>query len=180
MAAVSGSSIVAGRVYGENVGRSVGKNLDLKSADSERSNYQDREVVVRIDDRNCGTTCVASVDREDLDVGADDDRAQSAVTVKVGDAVDADSIASRSPKGACRRPCHWAEPTTMRQRSGRHCTFGQKPRKGWANGIMKMSSRSHVVTTLGQSLRVKPPDLIVRKLRNALREQSWSDSVWRS
>ena len=73
MAAVSGTSIFAGRVYGENVARSVGKNLDLKSADSERSNYQDREVVVRIDDGNCGTTCVASVDRKDLDVGAADD-----------------------------------------------------------------------------------------------------------
>ena len=158
--------------------------------------------------------CVASVDRVDLDVRADDEcQARS----KCGDGegrrrsgcgLDPFEIAQRSFRGWRRSEpldermskrnasfervaqcalMHTALPlgradlsATMRQRSGRHCTFGQKPRKGRANSIMKMSSRRHVVTTLGQSLRVKPPDPIVRKLRNALREQSWSDSVWRS
>ena len=35
VAAVSGDSIVGGRVYGETVGRCVGKNLDLNSVDIE-------------------------------------------------------------------------------------------------------------------------------------------------
>ena len=70
--AVAGTSIVAGRADGEKAGRSDGKDFDLNSVYSKWSDNQDRAVVVR---KNCGIT-------------------------HVGNAVDADSILSSSPKGA--------------------------------------------------------------------------------
>ena len=79
VAAVAGTSIVAGRVDNEIVGRSDGKDFDLNSENSKWSNYQDRAVVVRIEDRNCGITHVANVNRKDLDVRADDECQKSSM-----------------------------------------------------------------------------------------------------
>ena len=79
VAAVAGTSIVAGRVHNEIVGRSDGKDFDLNSENSKWSDYQDRAVVVRIEDRNCGITHVANVNRKDLDVRADDECQKSSM-----------------------------------------------------------------------------------------------------
>ena len=55
------TSIVAGRVDNEIVGRSDGKDFHLNSVYNKWSDYQDRAVVVRIDERKCGITHVANV-----------------------------------------------------------------------------------------------------------------------
>ena len=73
VAAVAGTTVVAGRVDGKIVGRSDMNNLDLNSVDSEWSDYQDREVVVRVDDKNNVNAYVAEVNREDRDVRAGDE-----------------------------------------------------------------------------------------------------------
>ena len=65
--------IVAGKVNGETVGRSDGQNLDLNSVDSKPLDYQDCDVVVRIDERNCGITYVANVKSVNCYVGAGDE-----------------------------------------------------------------------------------------------------------
>ena len=75
VAAVSGTSVVAGKVDDEYVVRSVGRNINLSSVDSKGPNYQDCEVVVDIDERPqfCCIACVVHVNKEDFDVGDGDE-----------------------------------------------------------------------------------------------------------
>ena len=103
---MAGTSIVAGRVDGEIVGRSDGKDFDLNSVFSKWSDYQDRAVAVRIDERNCGITHIANVNREDLDVRADDECQASSMC---GDGV-----------GGRRSGCG-LDPFKIAQRSFRRC-----------------------------------------------------------
>ena len=43
----------------------------------------------------------------------------------------------------------------------------QKSRLGWSGGVVKVPSCSHVVTTLGQVLCIKPPNLFIGELRDS-------------